>query len=159
LAIQRLLLTYLLCWFAAAGSLYAEGADERESAPWLQPEIVEASRAIQMTVTQQGIFREAVGGFLDGLIGEYVSMLKQQKDDIPRRAKQVQSRHARKMDKKMRAVLDEQQYERYLAYRLLLLTSMEVLLDLPSRTQRRGRLAAYCKKETWRVWCYTDNSS
>ena len=65
-----------------------------------------------MTVTQQGIFREAVGGFLDGLIGEYVSTLKQQKDDIPRRAKQVQIRHARKMEKKMRTVLDQQQYER-----------------------------------------------
>ncbi|GIT39682.1 MAG: hypothetical protein Ct9H300mP8_08780 [Gammaproteobacteria bacterium] len=62
--------------------------------------------AIKMTTDQQAVFREAVGGFLGGLTTEYVSMMKQQKDDIPRRIKQARSRHARKMDKKMRPSRD-----------------------------------------------------
>ncbi len=95
----------------STGSLTAEEAGERRAAPWLQPQVLKASMDIKMTVTQQGIFREAVGGFLDSLTGEYISMMKQQKDDIPRRVKQARSRHARKMDKKMHAVLDDQQYE------------------------------------------------
>ena len=80
----------------------------------MQPQVLKASMDIKMTVTQQGIFREAVGGFLDSLTGEYISMMKQQKDDIPRRIKQARSRHARTMDKKLRTALDDRQYDRYL---------------------------------------------
>ena len=65
-------------------------------------------------------------------------MMKQQKEDIPRRIKQARSRHARKMDKKMRGVLDDQQYERYLTYRKLLLASTDVMVNPPSRRGRRG---------------------
>ena len=104
----------------------------------MQPQVVKASVAIKMTTDQQAVFREAVGGFLDGLTTEYVSMMKQQKDDIPRRIKQARSRHARKMDKKMRAVLDDQQYERYLTYRKLLVASTDVMVNPPSRRGRRG---------------------
>ncbi|GIS70256.1 MAG: hypothetical protein CM1200mP9_10770 [Gammaproteobacteria bacterium] len=103
----------------ASGSLAAEEGGLQGRPPWMQPQVVKASVAIKMTADKQAVFREAVGGFLDGLTTEYVSMMKQQKDDIPRRIKQARSRHARKMDRKMRAVLDDQQYDRYQTYRKL----------------------------------------
>jgi len=158
---RRLLLGCLSWWFLSTGSLNAEEAGERAGPPWLQPEVLEASMAIKMTVTQQGVFREAVGGFLDGLTTEYVSMMKQQKDDIPRRIKQARSRRARKMDKKMHAVLDDQQYERYLLYRALLLTSTDVMVDPPARTGQRGGSASNCRKRVWRpmTWCPSYNAS
>ena len=158
---RRLLLRCLSWWFLSTGSLNAEEAGERAGPPWLQPKVLEASMAIKMTVTQQGVFREAVGGFLDGLTTEYVSMMKQQKDDIPRRIKQARSRHARKMDKKMHAVLDDQQYERYLLYRALLQTSTDVMVDPPARTGQRGGSASNCRKRVWRpmTWCPSYNAS
>ena len=122
----------------ASGSLAAEEGGLQGRPPWMQPQVVKASVAIKMTTDQQAVFREAVGGFLDGLTTEYVSMMKQQKDDIPRRIKQARSRHARKMDKKMRAVLDDPQYERYLTYRKLLVSSTDVMVNPPSRRGRRG---------------------
>ena len=82
----------------ASGSLAAEEGGLQGRPPWMQPQVVKASVAIEMTADQQAVFREAVGGFLDGLTTEYVSMMKQQKDDIPRRIKQARSRPARKMD-------------------------------------------------------------
>ena len=109
----------------ASGSFAAEEGGLQGRPPWMQPQVVKASVAIKMTTDQQAVFREAVGGFLDGLTREYVSMMKQQKEDIPRRIKQARSRHARKMDKKMRAVLDDQQYERFY---LFYLSSSKVLL-------------------------------
>ena len=121
-----------------SGSFAAEEGGIQGRPPWMQPQVVKASIAIKMTTDQQAVFREAVGGFLDGLTREYVSMMKQQKDDIPRRIKQARSRHARKMDKKMRAVLDDQQYERYMTYRKLLLASTDVMVNPPSRRGRRG---------------------
>ncbi|MCS5683289.1 MAG: hypothetical protein NZ609_12170 [Acidimicrobiales bacterium] len=121
-----------------SGSFAAEEGGIQGRPPWMQPQVVKASIAIKMTTDQQAVFREAVGGFLDGLTTEYVSMMKQQKDDIPRRIKQARSRHARKMDKKMRAVLDDQQYERYLTYRKLLVASTDVMVNPPSRRGRRG---------------------
>ena len=121
-----------------SGSFAAEEGGIQGRPPWMQPQVVKASVAIKMTTDQQAVFREAVGGFLDGLTTEYVSMMKQQKDDIPRRIKQARSRHARKMDKKMRAVLDDQQYERYLTYRKLLVASTDVMVNPPSRRGRRG---------------------
>ncbi len=121
-----------------SGSFAAEEGGIQGRPPWMQPQVVKASIAIKMTTDQQAVFREAVGGFLDGLTTEYVSMMKQQKDDIPRRIKQARSRHARKMDKKMRAVLDDQQYERYLTYRKLLVSSTDVMVNPPSRRGRRG---------------------
>ena len=121
-----------------SGSFAAEEGGIQGRPPWMQPQVVKASVAIKMTTDQQAVFREAVGGFLDGLTTEYVSMMKQQKDDIPRRIKQARIRHARKMDKKMRAVLDDQQYERYLTYRKLLVSSTDVMVNPPSRRGRRG---------------------
>ena len=121
-----------------SGSFAAEEGGIQGRPPWMQPQVVKASIAIKMPTDQQAVFREAVGGFLDGLTTEYVSMMKQQKDDIPRRIKQARSRHARKMDKKMRAVLDDQQYERYLTYRKLLVASTDVMVNPPSRRGRRG---------------------
>ena len=121
-----------------SGSFAADEGGIQGRPPWMQPQVVKASVAIKMTTDQQAVFREAVGGFLDGLTTEYVSMMKQQKDDIPRRIKQARSRHARKMDKKMRAVLDDQQYERYLTYRKLLVASTDVMVNPPSRRGRRG---------------------
>ena len=121
-----------------SGSFAAEEGGIQGRPPWMQPQVVKAAVAIKMTTDQQAVFREAVGGFLDGLTTEYVSMMKQQKDDIPRRIKQARSRHARKMDKKMRAVLDDQQYERYLTYRKLLVASTDVMVNPPSRRGRRG---------------------
>jgi len=121
-----------------SGSFAAEEGGIQGRPPWMQPQVVKASIAIKMTTDQQAVFREAVGGFLDGLTTEYLSMMKQQKDDIPRRIKQARSRHARKMDKKMRAVLDDQQYERYLTYRKLLVSSTDVMVNPPSRRGRRG---------------------
>ena len=161
MSLRRLLVACLACWLMGMGSLTAEETGERAGAPWLQPEVLEASVAIEMTVTQQGVFREAVGGFLDSLTTEYVSMMKQQKDDIPRRVKQARSRHARKMDKKMHAVLDDQQYERYLLYRALLLTSTDVMVDPPARTGHRGGSASNCRKRVWRpmAWCPSYNAS
>ncbi|MFP6795726.1 MAG: hypothetical protein VB933_01495 [Pseudomonadales bacterium] len=158
---RRLLLACLSCCFMGSGSLTAEEVAERGGPPWLQPQVLEASMAIKMTVTQQGVFREAVGGFLDGLTTEYVSMMKQQKDDIPRRIKQARSRHARKMDTKMHAVLDDQQYERYLSYRKLLLTSTDVMVNPPSRRGTRGGFASNCRKRVWRpmTWCPSYNAS
>ena len=122
----------------ASGSVAAEEGGLQGRPPWMQPQVVKASVAIKMTQDQLAVFREAVGGFLDGLTREYVSMMKQQKEDIPRRIKQARSRHARKMDKKMRGVLDDQQYERYLTYRKLLLASTDVMVNPPSRRGRRG---------------------
>ena len=161
---HRLLLACLSCWFMGAGSLTAEETGERAGPPWLQPEVLEASMAIEMTVTQQGIFREAVGGFLDSLTGEYISMMKQQKDDIPRRIKQARSRHARTMDKKLRTALDDRQYDRYLLYRALLLTSTDDLVDPPGRAGTQDAFAPNCRKEAFRIWrpptwCPTYNSS
>ena len=161
---RRLLLACLSCWFMGTGPVTAEEAGERRDAPWLQPQVLKASMDIKMTVTQQGIFRKAVGGFLDSLTGEYISMMKQQKDDIPRRIKQARSRHARTMDKKLRAVLDDQQYDRYLLYRALLLTSTGVMVDPPGRTGTRDTFAPNCRKEAFRIWrpptrCPTYNAS
>ena len=149
---NRLLLVSLCCFLTGNGPLYAKETKEREQPPWLRAQVVNASMDIKMTVTQQGIFREAVGSFLDGLTGEYVSMAKQQKDDIPRRMKQARSRHARKMDKKMRTALDDQQYARYLVYRALLLTSTDTMVDPQTRGGTRARFAANCKKEAFRIW-------
>ena len=129
----------------ASGSVAAEEGGLQGRPPWMQPQVVKASVAIKMTQDQLAVFREAVGGFLDGLTREYVSMMKQQKEDIPRRIKQARSRHARKMDKKMRGVLDDQQYERYLLYRALLLTSTDVMADPPARTGHRGGAASNCR--------------
>ena len=128
----------ILLALIASGSLAAEEGGLQGRPPWMQPQVVKASVAIEMTADQQAVFREAVGGFLDGLTTEYVSMMKQQKDDIPRRIKQARSRHARKMDKKMRAVLDDPQYERYLTYRKLLVSSTDVMVNPHSRRGRRG---------------------
>ena len=121
-----------------SGSFAAEEGGIQGRPPWMQPQVVKASVAIKMTTDQQAVFREAVGGFLDGLTTEYVSMMKQQKDDIPRRIKQARSRYARKMDKKMRAVLDDPQYERYLTYRKMLLASTDVMVNPSGRRGRRG---------------------
>jgi len=128
----------ILLALIASGSLAAEEGGLQGRPPWMQPQVVKASVAIKMTADQQAVFREAVGGFLDGLTTEYVSMMKQQKDDIPRRIKQARSRHARKMDRKMRAVLDDQQYDRYQTYRKLLLASTDVMVNPPGRRGRRG---------------------
>ena len=162
--VRRLLFACLSCCLMSTGSLTAEEAGERRSAPWLQPQVLKASMDIKMTVTQQGIFREAVGGFLDSLTGEYISMLKQQKDDIPRRIKQARSRHARTMDKKLRTALDDQQYDRYLLYRALLLTSTDDMVDPPGRAGTQDAFAPNCRKEAFRIWrpptwCPTYNSS
>ena len=136
----------------ASGSLAAEEGGLQGRPPWMQPQVVKASVAIKMTADQQAVFREAVGGFLDGLTTEYVSMMKQQKDDIPRRMKQARSRHARKMDEKMRAALDDQQYARYLVYRALLLTSTDTMVGPQTRGGTRARFAANCRKEAFRIW-------
>ncbi len=150
--VNRLLLVSLCCCLTSNLPLNAEETKERKRPPWLQAQVVNASIDIKMTVTQQGIFREAVGGFLDGLTGEYVSMAKQQKPDIPRWMKQARSRHARTMDKKMRTALDDQQYDRYLVYRALLLTSTDAMVDPPSRGGTPARFAANCRKEAFRIW-------
>ena len=151
-SVDRLLLVGLCCCLTSNGPLIAEETNQRERPPWLQDQVVNASMNIKMTVTQQGIFREAVGGFLDRLTSEYVSMAKQQKADIPRRMKQARSRHARTMDKKMRTALDDQQYDRYLVYRALLLTSTDAMVDPPSRGGTPARFAANCRKEAFRIW-------
>ena len=78
----RLLFACLSYCLMHTALLTAEEVGERKAAPWLQPQVLKASMDIKMTVTQQGIFREAVGGFLDSLTGEYISMLKQQKDEF-----------------------------------------------------------------------------
>ena len=162
--VPRLLFACLSYCLMHTAPLTAEEVGERKAAPWLQPQVLKASMDIKMTVTQQGIFREAVGGFLDSLTGEYISMLKQQKDDIPRRIKQARSRHARAMDRKLRAALDDPQYDRYLLYRALLLTSTDLIVDPPGRTGTRGTIAPNCRKEAFRIWrpptwCPTPNAS
>jgi len=150
--VHRLLFAWLSCCLMSMGPATAEEAGKRRDAPWLQPEVLKASMDIKMTVTQQGIFREAVGGFLDSLTGEYISMMKQQKDDIPRRIKQARSRYARTMDKKLRAELDDRQYDRYLLYRALLLTSTDIMVDSPGRAGTRSAIAPNCRKEAFRIW-------
>ena len=71
-----------------------------------------------------------------GLIGGIAVALKQQKPDIPRRMKQAVARHARKMDKEMKTVLDDDQYKLYEQYRTLLTTKTGRMFS-PSRTRRR----------------------
>ena len=58
-----------------SGSFAAEEGGIQGRPPWMQPQVVKASVAIKMTTDQQAVFREAVGGFLDELTTEYVSMM------------------------------------------------------------------------------------
>ena len=64
----------------------------------------------------------------------------------------------------LRAALDDPQYDRYLLYRALLLTSTDLIVDPPGRTGSRGTIAPNCRKEAFRIWrpptwCPTPNAS
>ena len=93
--------------------------------PWGHPDVLNAAAAIQMTPEQQAKFRAAVGAFVDGLMKYTVSLIKQQKPDIPRKLKRKTRKLTKAMNQSMSEILDEEQYPRYEACRDLLLDKME----------------------------------
>lgn len=121
---------------AMVGPSYAQQAVGQGWTPWADPEVRQAMSNLRMSKDQFERLRGAVADFLDAAISEYASMRKQQKSDIPRRMKQAVARHARKMDKEMRTVLDDDQYMLYEQYRTVLTTKTKQMFA-PSRTRRR----------------------
>ncbi|HBP14370.1 MAG: hypothetical protein VYC36_03295 [Pseudomonadota bacterium] len=129
-------LSVVVLMTTTVGPSYAQQAVRQGWTPWTDPEVVQAMSNLRMSKDQFERLRDAVTDFLDGAMSEYVSMMKQQKPDIPRRMKQAVARHARKMDKEMKTVLDDDQYKLYEQYRTLLTTKTGRMFS-PSRTRRR----------------------
>ena len=93
-------------------------AAEQPRPAFLQPEVLEAAVAINLTEEQQPLFREAVGRFVDGRTKAFNSLMRRNNQtNLPRKLKGRTNSLLKKMDKEMAEFLTEEQMPAYEVYR------------------------------------------
>ena len=102
------------------------GSQAASNSPFLNPEVVKAAVAIQMSAEQSAEFRKITGEFGDSL-GPAFSKLVQRTNPahLPRKWRTKRGRLVKDMNKKMAAVLTDEQYPLYEQYVEVLLEKMD----------------------------------
>ncbi len=106
---------------------------QQQTPPWLQPEVLKAAGAMQLTDEQLPQFRAAITNFEDNLVVATNRVLRQNNVvDLERKLKSLTNRQFKKLDKQVGTFLAESQQPQYLVYRDKLKT------ELVKSTYRRG---------------------
>jgi len=91
---------------------------EQQTPPWLQPEVLKAAGAMQLTQEQLPQFHAAITNFEDNLVVATNRLLRQNNvADLERKLKSVTNRQFKKLDKQVGTFLSEAQQPQYLVYR------------------------------------------
>lgn len=111
-------------------------AQEQESGPWTDPEVLKAAIEIEMSPEQQVQFRTAITNFLEGLGSDVRKLLNARNPtNIPRKIASKRNARVKVMDEEVQAFLTDEQMPSYEAYRDLLLEKMEEAAE--KRMRRR----------------------
>lgn len=106
---------------------------EQQTSPWLQPEVLKAAGALQLTKEQLPQFHAAITDFEDNLVAATNRLLRQNNiADRKRKLKSITNRQFKKLDKQVGTFLAETQQPEYLVYRDKLKS------QLVKSTNRRG---------------------
>ena len=106
---------------------------ERQVPPWLQPDVLKAAGAIQLTEQQLPYFHAAITDFEHNLVTATNRLLRQNNiADLKRKLKSATNRQFKKLDTQVGAFLTESQQGPYLVYRNKLKS------EIAKSTRRRG---------------------
>jgi hypothetical protein len=105
----------------------------QQTSPWLQPEVLKAAGALQLTEEQLPQFRAAITDLEDNLVAATNKLLRQNNiADLERKLKSTTNRQFKKLDRQVGTFLTETQQPLYLVYRDKLKS------QLVKSTNRRG---------------------
>ncbi|MEM7219062.1 MAG: hypothetical protein AAF515_11905 [Pseudomonadota bacterium] len=115
----------MMALLTAATFLGVAHAAEQPRPAFLQPEVLRAAAAIDMTDAQMSQFREAISEFADARIS-MINKLRRRSNqtDLPRKIRSKTNGLLRKLDKRVLGFLTEDQASAYDVYRNLLKDNM-----------------------------------
>lgn len=106
---------------------------EQQTPPWLQPEVLKAAGALQLTEEQLPQFHAAITDLQDNLVSATNRVLRQNNVvDLERKLQTITNRQFNKLDNQVGTFLAESQQSQYLVYRDKLKS------QLVKSTNRRG---------------------
>lgn len=106
---------------------------EQQTPPWLQPEVLKAAGALQLTKEQLPQFHAAITDLQDNLVSATNRVLRQNNVvDLERKLQTITNRQFNKLDNQVGTFLAENQQSQYIVYRDKLKT------QLVKSTNRRG---------------------
>ena len=134
-----LLLACVAGW--AAPNAFATEAQARP--PWLQPEVLRAAGAMQLTQAQMPQFKTAVSDLVNNRLRAINKLLrKNNQSNLERKIKSATNRQFKKMDKHMAGFLSEEQMVAYQGYRAALKDSMAAAAKARSRSSSDAKQSA-----------------
>ena len=101
-------------------------APQQPVRPWTHPDVIVEALKIRMDEAQRLEFRSAITDFLQGYGSDVRRILNgNNQANLPRKIATKRRNRAKQMDKTMAAVLTDEQYPQYEAYRDALLAKMD----------------------------------
>ena len=108
------------------GLMHSAFAAEPPTPAYLQPEVLKAGLAIQLTDEQKPLFQQALTNFHNARMeGISLLMRRNNQTNLPRKIKSKTNSLLKKMDKEMAVFLSEEQMPAYKDYRKKLKSNMQ----------------------------------
>ncbi|NKC01438.1 MAG: hypothetical protein GKR90_23475 [Pseudomonadales bacterium] len=120
-----LILTSAFLASSASATESRQALTSGEQPPWLQPDVLRAAVAIELSEAQKPQFQQAISDLINGQIGATNRLLRGNNvSNLKRRIKSSTNRQFMKMDQSVAEFLSPPQFERYQAYRTILRASL-----------------------------------